>query len=141
MSRGPVNLGWLDTNVFLHAITPGDPHGPRCRDLLKALEDGRADGWLAATVVHELSYVLSRRRAFPTRAAIAFYLSTVLSYPGARATDKALLLATVGRWAAGTMGFVDALLAELAARDGLPVCSVNARDFPATPNSYTTAVV
>jgi hypothetical protein len=67
-------------------------------------------------VVHELSYVLARRRAFPTRAAIAFYLRTILRYPGVRATDKTLLLATVGRWAAGTMGFVDALLAELAAR-------------------------
>ena len=137
----PVSLGWLDTNIFVHAITRGDAHAPRCRDLLTALQDGRADGWLDATVVHELSYVLGRRRAFPTRAALAFYLRTILSYPGVRAMDKTLLLATVGRWAAGTMGFVDALLAELTARDGLPVCSVNARDFPATPNSYVTAVV
>jgi len=31
------------------------------------------------------------------------------------------------------------LLTKLAQRDGWPVCSVNARDFPATPNSYTAA--
>lgn len=137
----PVEIGWLDTNIFLHAITPGDPHGPRCRDLLKALEDGRAVGWIASTVIHELSYVLSRRRAFPTRSAIAAYLIAILHYPGIQASDKPLLTATIARWAGSTIGFVDALLAELAQRDNLPVCSVNARDFPVTPNSYATAAL
>lgn len=136
-----VAVGWLDTNIFIHAIKINDPHRPRCLDLLKALEDGRAEGWLAPTVAHELSYVLSRLPHFNTRTAIGTYLNAILSYPGVRAADKPLLVATVARWAGDTMGFVDALLAELAQRDGLPVCSVNARDFPATPNSYATAVL
>ncbi len=70
------------------------------------------------------------------------YLLDILDAPGVLAEDKPVLLATVGRWMAGEpLGFVDAYLAELAARDGLPVCSANARDFPATPHSYATAAI
>lgn len=135
-------LGWLDTNIFVHAIMLGDAHQPRCRDVLKALEEGHAEGWIAPPVVHELRYVLARLPSFGTRGAIATYLTTILSYPGVLATDKPLLVAAISRWAASmTIGFVDAGLAELALRDGLPVCSVNARDFPVTPNSYATAVL
>lgn len=137
----PVDLGWLDTNIFVHAVTLGDPHRARCLDLLDALSDGRATARLAPTVAHELSYVLSRRQAFSTRVTIAAYLHNILAAPGVLADDKPGLSAAVERWAAGAMSFVDALLAELAQRDGVPVCSVNARDFPTTPNSYTTAVV
>lgn len=136
-----VKLGWLDTNIFVHALMLGDPHQSRCRDLLTALQDGRAEGWIAPIVVHELSYVLTRLPTFKTRSAIATYISAILSYPGVLAADKSLLMAAAGRWAAGTLSFVDALLTEMAQRDSRFICSVNARDFPTTPNSYTTAVL
>jgi len=109
--------------------------------MLQALQDGRAEGWIAPTVVHELTYVLTRLPTFKTRSAIAIYLAAILSYPGVLSDDKSLLVATVGRWAAGTLSFVDALLTELAQRDSRPVCSVNARDFRTTPNSYAVAVL
>lgn len=137
----PVELGWLDTNVFVHAMSANDPHQPRCRAILEALENDTAHGWIEPIIIHELSHVLSRRQAFGTRAAIAIYLTALLSYPGVLAPDKPLLASTVARWAAGTVGFVDAYLAELAQRDGLPVCTVNARDFPTTPNSFATAAL
>jgi predicted nucleic acid-binding protein len=95
-------LGWLDTNIFMHAPITSHREHARSRALVDALTDGRA----------------------------------VL------AEDKPTMLAAVGRWAASTgLSFVDAYLTELAARDSLPVCSANARDFPATPNSYTMVVL
>lgn len=135
-----VELGWLDANIFIHVLSPADAHYARCKDLTDALADGRAEGWVCAPMLHEVSYVLSRRQAFGTRAVIATYLLEILNAPGVRAADKDTLIATVNRWgASASIGFVDAYLAELAQRDGLPVCTVNARDFPTTPNSFATA--
>lgn len=54
-------LGWLDTNIFIHALIPTDPHSARCKELIAALSNGRAVGRIAAAMLHELSYVLSRR--------------------------------------------------------------------------------
>jgi predicted nucleic acid-binding protein len=135
-----VQLGWLDTNVFVHVLYPGDREHQRCRALVEALEDDRAQGWLSFAVMHELTYTLSRKPGFGTRTAIAIYVNSILSYPGVLADDKDVLVNTVARWAASTtIALVDAYLAVLAERDGMPVCSANARDFPATPNSYATA--
>ena len=36
-------LGWLDTNLFIHALFPRDPHYPRCQELLRALADDFPD--------------------------------------------------------------------------------------------------
>jgi hypothetical protein len=36
----PIALGYLDTNLFVHALYPNDPHYPRCRALLAALAAG-----------------------------------------------------------------------------------------------------
>lgn len=30
----PIELGWLDTNIFVHALMLEDPHQSRCRDVL-----------------------------------------------------------------------------------------------------------
>jgi predicted nucleic acid-binding protein len=135
-------LGWLDTNIFVHAIIPGHKEYARCVQIIDALADGRAEGWITPVVLHELAYVLGRFPAYRSRAVVAAYLLDILDAPGVLAEDKPVLLATMGRWMAGVpLGFVDAYLAELAARDGLPVCSANACDFPATPNSYATAAI
>ena len=137
-----VQLGWLDTNVFVHVLYPGDREHRRCRAIVEALEDDRAQGWLSFAVMHELTYTLSRKPGFGTRTAIATYVNSLLSYPGVLADDKDVLVNTIARWtASATIGLVDAYLAVLADRDGVPVCSVNARDFPATPNSYSTAAL
>jgi len=129
-----VELGWLDTNIFIHALSAPDSHYARCTDLINALQDGRAEGWINATVLHELSYVLSRRRDFAMRTTIATYLLEILNAPGVLAAEKAILIATVTRWGTTT-------ITELTQRDGLPVCTVNARDFPGIANAYATAVM
>jgi predicted nucleic acid-binding protein len=137
-----VQLGWLDTNVFIHSLYRGDREHARSRALVEALADGWAEGWLSPLVVHELTYTLARRPQFSTRAAVHTYLLEILNAPGVRVEDDLALRGALGRWAAGaTIGFVDAYLAELAQRDGLPVCSANARDFAATPNSYAMAAL
>ena len=91
----PEQLGWLDTNLFVHALFPRDPHHARCRAIVRALEEGRAEGWLDPLVVHELSYVLSRLgQRFPTRTAIEEYLRGILLINAIHADDKAGLLET-----------------------------------------------
>lgn len=135
-------LGWLDTNIFIHALITNHREHVRSRALVDALTDGRAEGRLTPLVAHELTYTLGRFPRYPTRTDIHTYLASVVAAPGVIVDDKPTLVAALGRWAASaSLGFVDAYLAELAARDGLPVCSANARDFPSTPNSFTTARV
>ena len=137
-----MQLGWLDTNVFVHALQPNDREYARSRAVLDALADGRAEGWLSPLVAHELTYVLRRFSAYQTRAAIQTDLLAILDNPNVRVEDKPLLIAAVTRWAVGaSIAFVDAYLAELAQRDAAPVCSANTRDFTTTPNSYVTAVL
>src|SRR6184192_1522732 len=136
----PEQLGWLDTNLFVHALFPREPHHARCRAIVRALEEGRAEGWLDPLVVHELSYVLSRLgQRFPTRTAIEEYLRGILLIDAIHADDKAGLLEAVARWEIGRTGFADAWLAVRARRRGLPVCSVNQADFGSMPNTFLTA--
>ena len=137
-----VQLGWLDTNVFVHALQPNDREYARSRAVLDTLADGRAKGWLSPLVAHELTYALRRFPAYQTRTAIQTYLLTILDNPNIQAEDKPMLVAAVTRWAmSASVAFVDAYLTELAQRDTIPVCSANARDFPNTANSYVTAAL
>ena len=129
MSATPVQLGWLDTNIFLHALLPNDRHYPRCRSILRALEEGRAEGWIDVTIVHELTYTLRRLPGFGDRALICAYIEQILGVAQIRADDKQALREALGNWLQRD-GFVDVWLAVLAERRGLPVCSVNERDFP-----------
>ncbi len=94
-----VQLGWLDTNVFVHALQPNDHEYARSREVLDALAGGRAKGWLSPLVAHELTYVLRRFPAYQTRTAIQTYLLTILSNPNVQAEDKPMLVAAVTRWA------------------------------------------
>ncbi|HET8629781.1 MAG TPA: type II toxin-antitoxin system VapC family toxin [Thermomicrobiales bacterium] len=132
----PEQLGWLDTNLFVHALFPRDPHYARCQRILAALDAGTAEGWLDPLVVHDLTYVLGRLPQFPDRAAIQGYLRTILLTEQIRADDKPALLAAVARWVMRGGGFTDAWLASLAGRRALPVCSVNARDLPDIANTF-----
>lgn len=132
----PEQLGWLDTNLFVHSLHTNDPHRARCTELLQALQSGDAEGWIDSVVVHELTYVLSRQSQFPNRHAVLRYIRRILLASGVRTDDAEGLLDAVTLWAARGISFADAWLTIRAARRGLPVCSVNVRDFPATPNTY-----
>lgn len=129
-------LGWLDTNIFVHSLYVNDTHCGRCRSLLEAISRGDAEGWVDPIVLHELTYVITRRQLFPTREAIHQYVRSMLIWENLHAEDKDGLLQALARWARQNVGFVDAWLAVLAQRRGLPVCSVNAVDFAGVPNTY-----
>lgn len=129
-------LGYLDTNLFVHALFPHDPQHARCQAILTALGQGTAEGRLEPTVVHELTYVLLRLGWFPDRAAVEVYLHNLLRAPGIQTPDRDLLLAALSRWASHGGGFVDSWLATRALTEGQPVCSANARDFPDVRNTF-----
>ena len=129
-------LGYLDTNLFVHALYPNDPHYPRCLAILTALAEGEATGWLDAIVVYELTFILGRRRRFPDRRSIARYVRGIIETPGVVAADKGLLLAALDRWVAQGIGFADAWLITCSSAIGSSVCSANARDFQGVSNTY-----
>jgi predicted nucleic acid-binding protein len=133
-------LGLLDTNIFVHSLFTRDPHAPRCQALLDAIERGEAEGWLDVGVVHELTYALRRAPGFTDRATIRAYIDRILAMPQILADDKDALISAIERWASEGVGFIDAWLATLADRRGLPICSVNRQDFPASlDNTYNSA--
>ncbi len=132
-------LGWLDTNIFVHALFTNDTQHDRCSAILQALQEGRAHGWVDVVIVHELTYVLGRLPQFPSRAAIHEYIRGILSPASIHADDKQVLLAGLARWATESVGFADARLAILAEAGGSPICSANRRDFPGIGNSFDTA--
>ncbi|MGN6813633.1 MAG: type II toxin-antitoxin system VapC family toxin [Thermomicrobiales bacterium] len=132
----PVLLGYLDTNLFVHALYPHDPHYPRCRALLAGLADGTATGRLDVVVVYELTFILARRRRFPDHPAIERYLRGILAAPGVQVDARATLLAALSRWATHGVGFADAWLLASAQTAGWPICPVNNRDFSGVPNTF-----
>src|SRR4051794_34380835 len=118
-----VQLGLLDTNIFIHPLFARDPNAPRCRALIEALERGDAEGWIDVTVVHELTYALGRAPGFSDRATIRAYIGRILALPQILADDKAVLIAATARWATERVGFIDAWLALQATKRDLPICS------------------
>ena len=135
-----LQLGLLDTNLFIHPLFVRDPQAARCQALIAAIERGDAEGWIDITVVHELTYALRRVPGFSDRAMIHDYIIRILAMPQILADDKAALIAGLARWATAGVGFVDAWLAALAEQRSLPICSVNRRDYPASlDNTFATA--
>ena len=74
-----VQLGWLDTNIFVHSLFPNDQPYPRCQAILKALDEGRAEAWVDVGVLHELTYSLMRMRLFPSRLGAYTYIEEIIS--------------------------------------------------------------
>jgi predicted nucleic acid-binding protein len=129
-------LGYLDTNLFVHALFPQDTQYARCRAIVADLEQGVATGWLDPLVIHELTYVLLNLRRFSDRAAVERYLRGIVRSPGVQSAERDTILAALSRWASRGGGFVDAWRATRALEQGHSVCSVNARDFPDVPNTF-----
>jgi hypothetical protein len=135
-----VQLGWLDTNIFVHSMFPNDEPYPRCQEILKALDEGRAEAWVDIGVLHELTYSLMRMRLFPNRLGAYTYIEEIISSNSIYADDKQALIDATYRWATAGVGFIDSWLAILAERRSLPSCTANKSDFPAhLDNTYTTA--
>jgi predicted nucleic acid-binding protein len=131
-----IDLGYLDTNIFVHVLHPNDDHHDRCKAITDALQDGTATGWIDATAVYELTFILARRRRFPDRRAIAEYVIGIISAPGVQTDDRQALLTALQYWVSQNSGFADAWLLARALTDGRPVCSVDRRDFPGIANTF-----
>ncbi|MBV9279291.1 MAG: PIN domain-containing protein [Chloroflexi bacterium] len=129
-------LGWLDTNIFLHSLYHNDPEFQRSRAILAALDSGEAEAWLDPVVVHELTYALARHPSFSTRQAIHAYVRDIVLTDTIHLPDKDGMIEALARWESQGSGFADAWLAVLACRHGLPVCSANRRHFPDVQNSF-----
>jgi predicted nucleic acid-binding protein len=134
-----VQLGYLDTNLFLTVFFLGDPDARRCADIIQALEDGRAEGWIDPLVVHELTYVAPRTRRFPSLLGIQKYIASIILLGSVQAEDKEGLLEALARWATEGVSFVDAWLSVRAKRRQTAICTLNERDFPETRNTFFTA--
>jgi predicted nucleic acid-binding protein len=122
--------GYLDTNVFMHALTH-DEHAQECIAFLDALERGAIVARLDPLVMHELTYTLSRFAKQLSRLDVGTYLVSILEWPGVQ-SDKALLIDTVRRWSQTPgLSFVDAYLAAAAGRDAVPIYSKNVKELRA----------
>jgi predicted nucleic acid-binding protein len=134
-----IDYGYIDTNIFLHALFDNDPHAPRCRAILRAIEQGDARATLTFAVMHELSYRLDRTVGMRARADRAAFLLGLVHYRGMRVPESGVVRQTLDRWERSGVSFVDAYLYSCCRRENRPVCSVNARDFKGTQNSYPAA--
>jgi hypothetical protein len=131
-------LGWLDSNLFIHALYPHDRPYARCRQILTMLRSGEAEGWVDPVVAHELTHVLPFTPQFRDRSrrAVLEYLLPLLGYDSVRADDKPSLLASLSEWAMEGGDFADARLRVLSRQRQVPVCSANKRHFRAVRNTF-----
>lgn len=135
-AAAPRQLGWLDANLFIHPLFQNDPHARPCREIFRAIESGAAEAWLDPVTVHELTYALQKIPQFrDNRQAIADYLLPVLLQEGIQMHDKPAAVSALRRWLQGGR-FGDARIAGLAETSGLPVCTVNDRDFAGFSNTF-----
>jgi predicted nucleic acid-binding protein len=121
--------GYLGTNLFVHIVSR-DGHAEERRQFLEAVESGTIQAQLEPLILHELSYALPRFAKQLNRDDVASYLISIVEWPGVLA-DKPVLIDTVHRWRQTPgLGFADAYLASLAARDDSPIFVLRARSFP-----------
>jgi len=135
----PRRFGWLDANLFIHVLFPGDPHSSRCREILDALMDGSGVGYLDPVTVHELTYALQKVRpeSFSDRKEVFKYLSAFITLDTVHIDEKDTLLKGLWYWAAGRVDkFGDGRLRALAEDRETPVYTVNKRDFIGVVNTY-----
>lgn len=120
--------GFLDTNVFVHALLRDD-QSEECQRFLATVQEGRNRARLDPLVMHELSYVLPRVIKQMDRAEVADFLEAVLGWKGIDA-DRTLLAEALRRWRVTTeLSFVDAVLCAAAGRERLPIYTKNVRHF------------
>lgn len=122
------SIGRIDTNVFVHALKD-DPQSEECRAFVLLLQEGRMRVRLEPYVLHELTYILSRRFRDWNRAQLSAFLFNLLDWPGIE-SDRSLLESAVVRWSeVPALSFVDALLWSESTRDGSAIFTKNVKDF------------
>ncbi len=69
---------YVDTNVWVYAITADPKFGKKCRQILEELEKGKLDAMISVQVLSEVSDVLYRRFGFRDTVK---HVIAILSYP------------------------------------------------------------
>jgi predicted nucleic acid-binding protein len=124
-------IGFIDTNVFVHAHA-NDTFSEECRAFLLALERGTIHVRLDPLVLHELSYALPRYlKQMADRRQLAEYLLMVIDWPGIIAEKDLLRTAVENWWPRHGISFVDAYLGAIAVRNACPVDTKNVKDLSA----------
>lgn len=134
-----IDYGYLDTNIVIHALFHNDPHAPRCRAILRAIEQGDGRATLTFGVIHELSYRLDRTVGMSSRVDRAAFLLGLVHYRGMQVPESIIVRQALDRWERSGVSFVDAYLYACAGHEKRPVCSVNERDFIGVQNTYPDA--
>ncbi|MGI8477024.1 MAG: PIN domain-containing protein [Thermomicrobiales bacterium] len=120
--------GFIDTNVFIHALAR-DSHSAECLGFLGALSEGSVQAIVDPLIVHELTCTLPRFARQMSRQDIADFVTGVLNFPGV-ISERDLLTEALARWARTPgLGFVDAVLGVRAIRMSAPVYTKNVRHF------------
>jgi predicted nucleic acid-binding protein len=127
LGASSVSDGLLDTNVVIHSLM-SDIHAEECRAFLDSLEVGQRRVGLEPYVVHEITYVMSRRLKFAKDEIVSILLRMV-QWSGIEC-DRELLNRALLLWRdrAG-LSFIDALLASQAVLSQTRVFTINVKDF------------
>lgn len=138
MSGERTQYGWLDANLFIHALFLSDPRGSRCRNVLGHLLDGTGEGWLDPVSLHELTYALpwALPDTFARRQDVYDYSMGYLTCETVLCDDKPSLIEALRLWVATGGRFGEARILALDQSRGNPVCTFNGRDFPTVRNAY-----
>ena len=126
---------FADTNVFIHFLLDYDPErGTRCRDLLRAAEEGRERLETSHLVIAELVWFLSRPPLRLSPAEVRDRIVPLIGLRGLRIPDKTLLIDAMDTFASTGVGFVDAFNAAFMRRRGLDRILTYDRDFDRIPD-------
>ncbi len=138
MQSQSTNYGWLDTNVFIHALCEGDLEHRRSAEILYSLENDEARAALDPLVVHELTYVLPRvvKNRFCSRQDIFEFIAPYLALENIYIDQRQSLIDALRLWAGSTLAFVDAYLRANARVRQEPNCSANRQDFGGVTNTF-----
>jgi predicted nucleic acid-binding protein len=121
-----VSSGYLDTNVVIHSLT-NDTLATECSQFIELLQRGEITAVLDVTVLHELTYTISRYRKEYTRADIAQFLLWLVDLESV-SCDRPLFKYALERWGVSdNLGFVDAYLIARASQEGVPIYSKNVK--------------
>ena len=104
MASEPIDLGWLDADLFIHPFF-NNAESPTCRSILYAIQAGSAKGTLDEVTVHEILYVLGRLWSDvpepERRQTIAQYVTGFIVLENVDVRDRPVTLEALRLWGSG----------------------------------------
>ena len=122
--NAPLPAALLDTNVVLDVLLARAPFAAAANACMLHVEDGRLRGYLGATTVTTLDYLLANALDAKTSRQ---HLARMLDLFEVAGVNRAVLAAALG---SNQKDFEDAVLVEAARAAGVPnIITRNAKDF------------